>query len=260
MNSLLDAIPLWTLFVATLVVMLVCADTGYRLGGLRRAARKCEPESPVGSVVGAALGLLWLLMAITFSLAATRFEDRRSAVLDEANAIGTCYLRAGMLPDDQHKEVRRLLKEYVDVRIAGVNKESVSAAITRSGTIQNQLWAQASVAAQSDPKSIQIGLFVESLNEVIDLHGKRLHASFYSRLPGTVWVVLLSVGALSFLMMGYHGGLAGNARSPAMLVVAMAFACVLWLVVDLERPLDGTLVVSQQPMFDLRSSMDGIGP
>jgi hypothetical protein len=260
MNSLLDAIPLWALFVTTLVGMLVCAEAGYRIGGLRRAAQNKEPESPVGSVVGAALGLLWLLMAITFSLAATRFEDRRGAVLDEANAIGTCYLRAGMLPDAQHKEVRRLLKEYVDLRVAGVSSGSIAAAIARSGTIQNQLWAQATTAAQADPKSIQIGLFVESLNDVIDLHGKRLHASFYSRLPGTVWVVLLSVGALSFLMMGYHGGLAGNARSPAMVVVALAFACVLWLVVDLERPLDGTLVVSQQPMIDLRSSMDSVGP
>ena len=88
-----------------------------------------------------------------------------------------------------------------------------------------------------------------------DLHATRLQAALRSRLPSIVWAVLFAVAALSFAMMGYHAGLIGTSRTPATLVLAMAFAIVIWLVVDLERPLKGMLRVSQQPMVDLRNSM-----
>ena len=77
-----------------------------------------------------------------------------------------------------------------------------------------------------------------------------------SRIPTTVWLVLLVVAALSFGAMGYHSGLTGKCRSPAVLPVAATFATVIWMVVDLDRPHEGLLRVSQQPMIELRSTMN----
>jgi len=255
MNAPLDIIPLWTAFLFTLASMLLFTELGYRLGGWRGKRANKETESPVGSIVGAQLGLLAFLLAITFSLAITRFEERRQVLLNEANAIGTAYLRADMLPEPDRSQVRQLLTQYVDVRIAAVQTGAIEAAVKRSEEIHAQLWPRVTAAAKADPHSIPTGLLIEALNAVIDQHATRLQASVQNRIPGTVWFVLLSVAAMSFLIIGYHGGLAASARSPAIAVVAIAFSSVFWLVLNLERPHEGALRLSQQSLIDLRQSM-----
>src|SRR5215475_12456925 len=115
-NGPLDALPLWGLFVAILVVVLLSVEGGYRLGKYRRSHHETEKEAPLGTMEGATLGLLAFILAFTFGLAAARFDTRRQVLLDEANAIGTAYLRAGMLPE-RSGEVRRLLQDYVGARL-----------------------------------------------------------------------------------------------------------------------------------------------
>jgi hypothetical protein len=255
MNATFDVVPLWAAFLGTLTGMLLFAELGYRLGGRPREQRNKETEAPVGGMVAAQLGLLAFLLAITFSLAVQRFEERRQVLLDEANAVGTVYLRADMLAEAERLEVRRLLKEYVDLRLSVSQSGSVGSALERSDAIHAGLWSHASAAAKADPRSVPVGLFVESLNDVIDLHATRVQASLRSRLPGAVWFVLLSVAGMSFFMIGYHNGLTTAARSWVVTVVAVAFASVFWLVLNLERPHEGILRLSQQPMIDLRASM-----
>jgi hypothetical protein len=255
MNANMDIVPLWAAFFVTLASMMLFTELGFQLGGWRGKGGKQETESPVGSIVGAQLGLLAFLLAITFSLAITRFEERRQVLLNESNAIGTAYLRADMLPEPDRADVRRLLTEYVDVRISAVVTGEIAPAIKRSEQIHAELWPRAAAAAKADPRSVPTGLFIEALNAVIDQHATRLQAGVQNRIPGTVWFVLLSVAAMSFLIIGYHGGLAASARSPAVTVVAIAFASVFWLVLNLERPHEGALRLSQQSLLDLRSSM-----
>jgi hypothetical protein len=254
-NAPLDAVPLWALFIATIVTIVLAHECGYQLGQLRGRQKDRESDSPVGGMVGAELGLLAFLLAFTFGIAASRFDVRREVVLDEANAIGTAYLRAAMLPDPHREEVARLLREYTDVRIAAVQGGSAEEAIRRSEELHRQLWAHAVAAAHEDPRSVPIGLFVQALNEVIDLHTKRITASLRSRIPTPVWVVLYGVAIMAFVAMGYQSGLIRTSRSPGILVVALTFAAVIWLVADLDRPGEGWLRVGQQPMLDLRSSM-----
>lgn len=203
-------------------------------------------------MVGAELGLL----AFTFSLAASRFDARRQVLLDETNAIGTSYLRSVMLPEPQQTEVRRLLRDYVDWRIRGAQVALVEEAIRQSEKIQGQLWDQAVAAAVKDPHSIQTGLFVQTLNEVIDLHTKRVTAALRSRIPLPVWIVLFGVAILSFIAMGYQGGINRTSRSPAVVLVALTFAGVLWLVVSLDRPGESSLRVNQRPLIELREMME----
>src|SRR5262249_32726740 len=115
----LDVLPLWALFIVILFVVLLSVEFGYRLGKYRRSRREEEKEVPLGTMVGATLGLLAFILAFTFGLAAARFDTRRQVVLDEANAIGTTYLRAGMLPE-RGQQVRDLLREYVAARLEAI--------------------------------------------------------------------------------------------------------------------------------------------
>src|SRR5437016_4874308 len=157
----LDVLPLWGLFVLILLVVLLSVECGYRLGKYRRSRQEQEKEAPVGTMVGATLGLLAFMLAFTFGLAATRFDTRRQVLLDEANAIGTTYLRAGMLPD-RREEIRTLLRAYVDARLEAVWSGNVTAGIRRSEHLQDQLWAQAVGIGEHNPTSIVVGLFVQS--------------------------------------------------------------------------------------------------
>jgi hypothetical protein len=252
----LDALPLWGFFVAVLLLVLLSVEGGYRLGQYRRRRSEQETEAPLGAMVGATLGLLAFMLAFTFGSAADRFDSRRQLLLDEANAIGTAYLRAGMLPD-QRQEVRALLRDYVDTRLQAVQSNKIAEGIRRSEQLQDQLWAQAVVLGEKNPASIVVGLFVESLNEVIDIHTKRVTAGVRNRIPAAIWLALLSVAVIALAAVGYHVGLAGTSRSLAQVAVALTFSVVIGLIADLDRPQEGTLTVSQQALVDLRQSMQG---
>jgi hypothetical protein len=258
-TTVLDALPLWGLFLVIVVLVLFSIDGGYRLGRYRRRRSEQEKDAPVGAMVGSTLGLLAFMLAFTFGMAASRFDTRKSLVLDEANAIGTTYLRAAMLPD-RRDEVRGLLRDYVDARLEAVQSGGMTEGVRRSEDLQAQLWAQAVAMGQQHPNSIVVGLFVESLNEVIDLHAKRVTAGLRNRIPGTIWASLFTIAVLSLGAMGYHSGLVGTTRSLAVIAVAFAFSAVIALVVDLDRPQEGTLTVSQQALIDVRQSMNAPAP
>jgi hypothetical protein len=206
-------------------------------------------------MVGAMLGLLAFMLAFTFGMAASRFDTRKQLVLEEANAIGTTYLRTAMLPD-KREEIRALLRSYVDNRLEAVRSDRVANEIVKSEEIQGQLWSAATAVALQHPDSIIVGLFVQSLNEVIDLHAKRVTASLRNRIPGTIWLALLTIATLSLAAMGYHSGLVGTVRSLAVIVVAVTFSAVIALIADLDRPQEGSLTVSQQALIDVRQSMN----
>ena len=157
-NALIDALPLWGLFIAILGVVLLSVECGYRLGKFRLSRREQEKEAPVGTMVGATLGLLAFILAFTFGLASSRFDNRRQLLLDEANALGTTYLRAGMLPE-WGEEVRRLLRDYIGHRLDAVRSGDVTEGIRRSENIQQQVWTEAETVAQKNPNSIVVGLF-----------------------------------------------------------------------------------------------------
>jgi hypothetical protein len=251
----LDCIPLWVLGFMIVGGVSLAMELGYWLGRFRGRCSEHEKESSVGTAVAATLGLAGFVLAFTFSMAGSRFEDRRQALLDEANAIGTTYLRAGTLPEDRGQTIRPLLREYVDVRLEAVRTGDFEAGIRRSEQLHAQIWAEAQQIAKKQPESIQLGLFVQSLNQTIDLHTTRVVAG-YSRIPLAVWVALYSLTALSMVGAGYHSGLTSKARSLSFGFLAITFSVVMLLVADLDRPGEGLLRVSQKALVDLRSTMD----
>jgi len=250
----LDALPLWAVFVATTAIVLLSVESGMQLGKYRRHIGAGEKEGPVAGIVAPTLALLAFLLTFTFGFAASRFEARRQALLDESNAIGTTYLRAAMLPEPHRSEIQRLLRDYVSTRIAGAKNDQVKEAIIKSEALQNDLWSHASAVAAQDSKSIVTGLFIQALNETIDLHAVRVHA-FRSRIPLAVWAVVGLVTILAMAVTGYQEGLSSTRRSPAILALVLAFSIVIALIADLDRPGEGLLRVSQQTMLDLQRGM-----
>jgi hypothetical protein len=252
-DEILDVLPLWALLTAILFVVLLSVEAGFQVGTFR-GHRTPEKEAPVGEMVAATLGLLAFILAFTFGLAATRYDTRRQVVLDEANAVGTTYLRAAMLPE-RCDEIRGLLRDYVDTRLEAVKPGKLAEGIRRSEEIQRRLWGITVPLAKDNPTSIVVGLFIQSLNEVIDLHAKRLTAGVRNRIPAPIWAALYGISILSFAAMGYHSGLTGTRRSIVIIAVAVTFSTVIGLIADLDRPQEGILKVSQQALVDLRQSM-----
>lgn len=250
----LDAVPIGLLFVAVCTLSGLALEGGYRFGQWRHGRTTEEKEAPVGAMVASVLTLFGFLLAFTFALAADRFEARRQAVLDEANAIGTTYLRTGLLPEPQRGDSARLLREYVDVRVGGARDGRVEEAFARSEELLGQLWGIAVRAAELQPGPIT-GLYIQSLNEVIDMNATRKQVGLRSRIPTVIWVTLFLLGALGMASVGYQSGISATRRSPAMLGLILAFTCVLYLIADLDRSREGFLQIGQQPMIDLQSSM-----
>lgn len=251
-SRLLDSWPLWLIYVVTVLLLLLSVEIGRRLGLRRRTAE--DKESSIGPMVGTMLGLLAFLLAFTFGLAASRFDARKSLVLSEANAVGTTYLRAAMLPAPHDTVNRALLREYVDVRVEGVLSNQVEAALIRSEELQQELWTEAVSLKQEGYDTPLTGLYVASLNEVIDLHAMRIAAG-RNRIPGIIWLTLYAVAILAMGSMGYQAGLTGARNLGMLIIVVLVFSTVMVLIADLDRSQQGLISVSQQAMIDLQNSM-----
>lgn len=253
-TGLLDPFPLWTILPITVGLALMSVELGYRFARSRQQQAQ-EEKAQLGSMVGSTLGLLAFMLAFTFGLAGSRFEARRQIVLSEANAIGTTYLRTAIIPEPMRTEAKNLLREYVDVRLEGVQQPGkLQQSITKSEELHNRLWSQA-VAASEKERSPMTSLFVQSLNQVIDLHASRMMAGLQSRVPAVIWIVLYLLGFLAMVLLGYQAGL-NSKRSLAVVALIFGFSLVLVLIADLDRPGQGMLQVSQQAMIDLRRSMN----
>jgi hypothetical protein len=257
--TLFDRVPLWGVFLGTLLVVLLSVEVGLQVGRYRRRQSLTEKESPVGAIVGATLGLLAFMLAFTFGLAASRFDARRMVVLEEANAIGTTYLRAGLLTQPHREQIRQILRKYVEIRLAAARSgsiEKLNQVVSESTELQNALWSRTMEVSEKDPHSIVVGLFIQSLNEMIDLHAKRILIALHNRVPEIIWWTLYSVTFLSMGVLGYQEGLVGSRRSIAVLALALCFSWVMFLIADLDRPHEGAVRVSQQSMIDLQASFN----
>jgi hypothetical protein len=249
-------VPLWCFFLVAMLLSALALELGFRFGRWRHARMAEEKESPVAAMVASVLGLLAFLLAFTFSMAASRFDARRQAVHEESNSIGTTYLRTQLLPEPQRSEISKLLRDYTELRVQNLNPSNIDDLLKKSDALLNHIWSLAVTAAQGDPHSIMTGLFLESLNETIDMHAKRVFVGLRSQIPLPIWMTLWILTLIGMVSIGYQAGLSGTSRSPEMLILALAFGIVLLLIVDLDRGQEGFLKVSQQSLIDVLKTMN----
>lgn len=243
------------ILIVSIVILFGAIEIGRWFGVQARGSR-----GSVSTLESSILGLLALMIGFTFAVALSRFEARRDGVLNEANAIGTTALRARLLPSPHDKEVLRLLKEYAEVRLdLAHDLESsldVRGALSRSNAIHEALWLQAKEVAAKNNGMVPTGLFIQSLNELIDDHEKRLTA-LISGVPNIVLIVLFGVATVASAFAGFAAGVEEQrSRGPSYAAMAV-FIAVIMLIQDLDRPAAGFITASQQPMRDVAASLAG---
>jgi hypothetical protein len=213
-------------------------------------------NTDIGTAVGATLGLLAFLLAFTFNMAANRFDDRKQLFVDEVNAIGTAYLRAELLPGPYASESRQLLREYVDLRVRLIgNPDLRDELIAKSGLLQERLWRIPVRMAHDGPLAMAQNLYVQALNELIDLHTLRVTVGLYFTIPTTIWFALYVIVGLAMLAVGYQFAKVDRGRFTIAAVLAIAFSSVMFLIVDLDRAGQGFIQIDQKPMLLLHKSM-----
>ena len=195
------AVPSWLLFVVVAGISIASVEAGSQFAKFVLRHREKEPEAPLGSLVGSVLGLLAFILAFTFGMTATRYEARKQLLLDEANAIGTAYLRAGLLPSTQKAEIRRLLRDYTERRLGG-HLAKIEELLTHSDRILDLLWTQTESLTKTDMDSEIRALFIASMNDVIDLHESRVTVGLRYHIPGAIWMCLSLITVLSMLSIG----------------------------------------------------------
>lgn len=248
----------WILFGMLASVMLLATEVGVRLGRRRQPYVDELTRSQNSTMQSALLGLLALLLGFTFSMALARFDTRKQLVLEEANAIGTCYLRSQLLPQPYDREMADLLRQYVDVRLefyrAGIEAQKMHAVYNETERLHQALWTRAVRIGTDDPRAVTTGLFLQALNDVIDMHAKRVTA-LRNHVPESILLVLCVVAMIAMTLVGYGSGLGGHRPLFATTATIFLIALVVTLIMDLDRPRRGFITVSQQSMLDLRDSL-----
>jgi hypothetical protein len=244
--------------LALIIVAIVLGTTlaGAALGRRLRHHHETLRE-PLGVVQAALLGLVALVMAFGLTMAVGRYDNRRSAVVDDANAIGTTYLRAQTLREPVRTRSLDLLLRYTDASIALSKTVPGSArqraAIAREDDIQRPLWRLAGDALARSPKDSAPRLYVETLNEMIDMQTVRV-AALANRVPGSVLVLEIVGAALSLGLLALY--LAILSRGVVTVVAAAALVSGLLLITfDLDRPTRGLVQVPDTPLVALQASM-----
>lgn len=245
----------WAIFAFVTIVLIITADLGYRFGV---SSKKKNPDQVknYSAFQGAILGLLGLLLGFSFAMAVGRYETRFTLVVEEANSIGTTWLRADFLPEQHKLEVKKLLLRYTELRVKSKgmrDKSKVSELVKESDDLQQSLWAQAVAAAKESPGPIIMG-FITSLNQTIDLQSSRLAARDH-HVPGGVWLLLLIVAGCGCWIGSFGGGKGGHRSSFNQIMFPLLIAIVITLISDIDQSQKGLIHVSQKPIEDLYKSM-----
>jgi hypothetical protein len=253
-NQPLDLLPIWSVYILTVVVLFLAAEIGFKLGKPVQKRWPDQSEAGVGAMVGAALALLGFLLAFVTNIAIGNFNQRRQLVVSEANAIGTTYLRAGYLADPYGVESRNLLREYVNLRIKALNPAATESAIARSEQIQDELWLLAEEVAKEDPGPT-IALYLTSLNEVIDLHTERISAELEYRVPPIIVMGLYVVAVMTMLLIGLYFSYREKHNLIAVTMVVLIVSVVFLMIIDMDRSNVGLLQIPQKALINLQQKL-----
>jgi hypothetical protein len=256
-NTSILLLTSFTLFLG----MLLLLETGRRLG-LRRLANDPEgARAGTGTVEGAVFALLGLLVAFTFSGAASRFDERRNLIVEETNDIGTAYLRLDLLPAEAQPPLRESFRRYVDARLAVYQKLPDIAAARRelaeSNRLQKEIWSQAMNACRAATSPATTTLLLSALNTMIDITTTRT-LSMQMHPPTSIFVMLFGLALGSALLAGYGMGTSKGRSLLHMCAFAAVMALAVYVILDIEFPRFGLIRVQafDQALVELRASMN----
>ncbi|RAR61095.1 hypothetical protein C7401_10831 [Paraburkholderia unamae] len=241
-----------------LVTLLVLLPLGAALGS--NVLHKGFPLAEEGRenykiVQGATLTLLALLIGFTLSMAVSRYDQRKNYEEEEANAIGTEYLRADLIGGEGTARTKALLVRYLEARIRNYQTRDANelAQINRAtGELQAQLWAEVREAAKAQPNPVT-ALVVAGMNDVINTQGYT-QAAWLNRIPVSAWGLMIVIAFFSNMMQGY-GAPSKSGRRVLLLVLPVTVTLSLTLISDIDSPRGGFIRVAPLNMISLAQSL-----
>jgi hypothetical protein len=244
------------IFAIPFLIVLIPIIIGQRYGIYFSKKSSDLQHSSVGSVVGAAFGLLAFMLAFTFQMSAERYNSRKELLLDEVTNIRTLYLQAGLIKEPIRSNTKRFLVEYVDLRVDAIRDTTkVRYLISRSQEILDSLWSYTETLAAQDRSSEVYALFITSVNKLVDNFNQRITMTFEYRLPGMILWSLFIIAFLSMLVLGYQFGISGKGGIVINLLLASIFAIVMMLILALDRPELGLSKLNQKPVLTLQRQL-----
>ncbi len=249
------------LVLALFAGILTCLEVGWRLRTRNLATETEKSDAGLNALDGAVFGLMGLLIAFTFSGAASRFEARRALIVQETNDIGTAYLRIDMLPADTQQALRQDYRDYLDTRLDFYDKlggdiEPAKRAFDKSIDLQHKIWTESVAATARQSSAAVTTLVLSSVNTMIDVTTTRLVA-LETHPPPAIYLALAAVVLASSVLAGYAMAKSGRRNWPHMLIYAGTLAFAVYLIFDLDHPRLGLVRIDSADHFlvDLRSSM-----
>jgi hypothetical protein len=250
------ALNSWVLGLLIFALVLGGTCAGIAVGRSHRH-RSDDLGVPLATLQGALLGLVGLLLAFGLAMAVDRYETRRATVVEDANAIGTAYLRAQTLSEPVRSRSLQELRRYTDAALAlsraVPDSDASRRAIAATGALERSLWSLAGEALRAEPQGNASRLYVDALNRAIDMQTVHV-AVLRNRVPGSVLVVEIVGAVLALGVLGLYLAVIGRGLRPVLLAAALV-ALVLLVTFDLDRPTRGAIQVPAEPLTDLRASM-----
>jgi len=253
----LGALTIFGMFAATMCLL----EIGRRIGKRRLAKDPDGAKAISGAVEGAVFGLMGLLIAFTFSGAASRLDTRRAQLIEEANCIGTAWLRLDLLPAEAQPALREKLRQYTDARLAAFRAAPDYAAtkveLDRAVRLQNDIWKQAITAGNRSPSSTMPMLLLPALNQMFDMASTR---NITARLhpPPMIYGMLALLVLAGALLTGYDLGVGKSRNWFHALAFVLVISISIYVILDFEFPRVGLIQIHHldQVLVDLRQSMD----
>ncbi len=241
------------------ITMAVVIEVGYWIG-CRVRDKSTEPaRNHTAAIQGSLLGILALLLGFTFSISLGRHDTRSEAVVNEANSIGTVWLRAQMLPEPARGEIQAMLRDYVNLRVIGgdvsvVRAEQHQELLTRTNVVLDALWTRSRDVAIEFPNPVTSGLYIQALNDMIDSYGSR-EAALNRHVPELVLILLYATFLMTGCVIGFTAGLAGHRTSFVTYIMVGLIVVLVFIIVDLDRPRRGLIRINHASLEQLQKSM-----
>jgi hypothetical protein len=254
----LDRASLWGIGIALALMFLLLSEIGFAAHGRFGRSGTADDSSDETQMLATALLLLALLLGFTFSMALARYDTRRAEVIKEANDIGTAWLRAGLVETPAGKALQDKLGAYAATRIGNADahddadddRRAVEVMRTKGLVLRREIWALTATATLPDRSTAQSAALVAAVNAVIDTATTR-EAAVDARVPSQVITLLIVYGGVSSFLIGYVLGAQRSRHRLATSVLFVLLAMTIVLIIDLDRPQDGSIRVSQAAMIDL---------
>ena len=253
-DLLAHMLPIVGIFLISSAIFFLASEVGYFWGKRRSKQKKSLENTATGILTGSILGLVSFLLAFSFGFAASHYTERRGLVLEEANAIGTAYLRAELLPQAATETLQRQLVAYTETRFDLTSRrvagEEYKKFVQEAEKVHAETWALVAEIARENPTPVN-ALVVAAVNQVIDLHGVRVAVGTRYKIPIPIWVALFVVSSIALATTGYRYGASFKSRPELLPGMVLAFACVITLIADLNSPRLGVLTADQTPMKEV---------